>query len=207
MGFTIGPLIGARLIRMAGEGGGGGGGSVRRVFLVAVVGSGINLFLVTFVFPESLTKEKQRNARVAEVEELAPGEGSGNNGQAGEGGEGGKPLGGLKGLMNALVMPMSVFIPVRIEGPDGKRRRDWSLTLIGAALFGFQLSYVSQFHCLPSFLAFHKAFANDLDDVERGTGEVPIRRTRILLVGGAARVLHLLPRRDEGFVSPLGFAT
>jgi MFS family permease len=69
LGFSIGPVIGGWLIRhpIAWIGGSSilGRQSVTSVFWVAVACSFINLLLITFVFPESLDKEKRERAMMA----------------------------------------------------------------------------------------------------------------------------------------------
>ncbi|KAJ3500851.1 hypothetical protein NLJ89_g9607 [Agrocybe chaxingu] len=47
-----------------------------------------------------------------------------------------------KGLLGQFLGPLAVFLPVLVLDPSGlgRKRRDWSLTLLAAALFGFMLS-------------------------------------------------------------------
>ncbi|KAJ7104103.1 major facilitator superfamily-domain-containing protein [Mycena belliarum] len=145
LGFGFGPLIGAWLIRhpiafltSPPPPGQPQAQSVSSVFWVAVFCSFINLFLVLFVFPESVTKEQR---------DLASGKGKGKGkARAGpstledvaEEREAGKES---AGIMKRLLRPLAIFLPVPIfvEGST-RKRKDWSLTLLACAMFGYMLS-------------------------------------------------------------------
>ena len=72
LGFSVGPAIGAYLIRhpfLSGHSGSSvhnGSPTVTSVFYVATVCSFVNLLLVIFVFPESLNK-KAKNSEASRV--------------------------------------------------------------------------------------------------------------------------------------------
>jgi MFS family permease len=175
LGFSIGPVIGGWLIRhpIAWIGGSSipGRQSVTSVFWVAVSCSFINLLLITFVFPESLDKEKKERAMIAykkwgalggkkgKTRERALTFSSGDPGCASadeednievnrprqEERESGVRSGGA-GIISHFLSPLAVFLPVMVLDPSGLgKRRDWSLTLLAGGLFGFMLSNVSTF--------------------------------------------------------------
>ncbi|PPQ64605.1 hypothetical protein CVT26_002003 [Gymnopilus dilepis] len=141
--------------------------SVTSVFWVAVVCSFVNLLLVLFVFPESLGKKKREAAAAlaaaASAATSAPGTPvaiAGNlKGKA-------KALTNevaavpqeaveasplvqeepeSQGIIARFLSPLSVFLPVVVLDPSPygighRKRRDWSLTMLAVALFGFMLS-------------------------------------------------------------------
>jgi MFS family permease len=178
LGFSIGPVIGGWLIRhpIAWIGGSSipGRQSVTSVFWVAVACSFINLLLITFVFPESLDKEKRERAMMAyrmsgkkgKTRERAltlasgdPGSSSTDeedyieevNRQGQEERESGVRSGGT-GIISHFLRPLAVFLPVVVLDPSGLgKRRDWSLTLLAVGLFGYMLSTVSAFCEFISF--------------------------------------------------------
>jgi hypothetical protein len=122
--------------------------SVIEVFWVAVACSFVNLVLVLFVLPESLSEEKQRKARkdaswkgkasasVTEMENTGPIE------------DAAKPPTG--GILESFLNPLMVFLPAPVDVPGRRRRYDWSLTFLACALFGYMLSTVSVYRCLSS---------------------------------------------------------
>jgi hypothetical protein len=54
---------------------------------------------------------------------------------------------GGAGIISRLLSPLAVFLPVMVPDPSGlgRKRRDWSLTLLAGALFAHMLSTVSAF--------------------------------------------------------------
>ena len=168
LGFSIGPVIGGWLILhpIAWIGGSSipGRQSVTSVFWVAVFCSFINLLLITFVFPESLSKEKKERAMIAykksggkkgKTRERALTLSSGDPGSSSadeedeevnrprqEERESGVRSGGA-GIISHFLSPLAVFLPVMVLDPSGLgKRRDWSLTLLAGGLFGYMLSTV-----------------------------------------------------------------
>jgi len=173
LGFSIGPAIGGWLIlHPIGwlEGfSTPGRQTVASVFWVAVFCSFINFLLVAFVFPESLDKEKRDRAMIAYQK---TGASAGKKGKAREraltltsGGpsssntdeeegveEVNRPRqeereGSGNGIISRFLNPLAVFLPVVVLDSSGlgRTRRDWSLTLLAVALFGYMLSNVSAF--------------------------------------------------------------
>ncbi|KAJ7499472.1 major facilitator superfamily domain-containing protein [Mycena latifolia] len=145
LGFSIGPIIGGWLIRhpIAFLSGASHpeqpkGQSVTSVFWVAVICSFINFCLVLFVFPESVTQEQR---------DLASGRGKADHSAAIAAGEAltrdAEQVGILArlGFVRNFLSPLAIFLPrqIYIEGST-KKRRDWSLTLLACALFGYMLS-------------------------------------------------------------------
>jgi hypothetical protein len=120
---------------------------VTSAFWVAIGLQFINLCLVVFVFPESTTQE-QRN--------LASGKSKGKTPDRSVV----APLEDVTeetsptstGIIRDFLSPLAIFLPVPIF-VDGstRKRKDWSLTLLAAALFGYMLSTVSslfvEFEC------------------------------------------------------------
>jgi MFS family permease len=176
LGFSIGPVIGAWLIRhpIAWVGGSSmpGRQSVTSVFWVAAFCSFTNFLLMIFVFPESLDKEKKERAMIAYRKS------SGKKGKAREraltfsSGDPGNPSTdeednieevnrprreeresgyevrpGGTGIIRRLLSPLAVFLPVVVLDPSGlgRKKRDWSLTLLAGGLFAYMLSTVSVF--------------------------------------------------------------
>lgn len=120
---------------------------VTTVFWVATICSFINFILVLFLLPESLDKVKRERAvleynvktvgkrKAAAVEADAIGEGSNVQNEDNHGRRG--------GIVCEFLQPLRVFLPVVVMDGGVRRRRDWSLTFLAAALFGFMLSQVS----------------------------------------------------------------
>jgi MFS family permease len=182
LGFSIGPVIGGWLIRHPISWIGGssipGRQSVTSVFWVAVCFSFINFLLITFVFPESLNKEKRERAMIAykksgalggkkgKTRERALTLSSGDPGSSSsdeednieevtrprqEERESGVRSGGA-GIISHFLSPLAVFLPVMVLDPSGLgKRRDWSLTLLAGGLYGHMLSNVSAFCELSRF--------------------------------------------------------
>ena len=180
-GFGIGPIIGGWLIRHPISWIRGssipGRQSVTSVFWVAVSCSFINLLLVTFVFPESLDKEKKERAMIAYKNSGVLG---GKNGKTRESGltlSSGDPCSSsageqdsvevnrpreeerqcavrsrCAGIISQFFSPLAVFLPVMVLDPSGLGKRgDWSLTLLAGGLFGYMLSTVSALYGLSPF--------------------------------------------------------
>jgi hypothetical protein len=118
---------------------------VTTVFWVAVICSFINFVLVSVLLPESLDKVKRERAALeynvkaagkgkTPVPETA--EGSGSQNEDNQGKRGG-------GIVCEFLRPLGVFLPVMVMDGGVRKRRDWSLTCLAAALFGYMLSQVS----------------------------------------------------------------
>ena len=182
LGFSIGPVIGGWLIShpIAWMGGSSipGRQSVTSVFWVALFCSFINLLLITFVFPESLDKEKKERAMITykksgvlggkkgKTRERALTLSSGDPGSSSadeednieevtrtrqEERDSGVRSGGA-GIISHFLSPLAIFLPVMVLDHSGLgKRRDWSLTLLAGGLFGYMLSTVSCFCELPPF--------------------------------------------------------
>ncbi|CAL1715812.1 unnamed protein product [Somion occarium] len=133
LGFSLGPALGAFLIRhplfpVAGSSFHNGAPTVTSVFYVAAVCSFVNLLLVVFVFPESLDKKKalqlQRQSQLPDVMDDEQGTAHEKK----------------QGIIHRFFSPFTIFLPKKIQTPEGNYRYDWSLTLLGLALFGYLLS-------------------------------------------------------------------
>ena len=126
---------------------------------------------MAFVFPESLDKERMEQAMIT-YRKL----GAGKKGKAREraltfsSGDPGSSIGdeeeaprqeerqsevqsGHAGIISHFLSPLAVFLPVVVFDSSGigRKRRDWSLTLLAGALFGYMLSTVSAFCELSPF--------------------------------------------------------
>ncbi|KAF8896306.1 major facilitator superfamily-domain-containing protein [Infundibulicybe gibba] len=146
LGFSVGPTIGGWLIRNPGlfnrqpGGNTSGAPTVTAVFWVAVFCSFMNFILVLFVFPESLNKERQARAAV-EYSKTSSTKGKArahdDENVSNEHVE--HPDAPREGIIQSFLSPLAIFLPVTVM--DGTRKRtDWSLTLLAAALFGYMLS-------------------------------------------------------------------
>ncbi|KAJ7101611.1 major facilitator superfamily domain-containing protein [Mycena crocata] len=147
LGFSLGPVIGGYLIRhpipfltTATHPGQGQRQSVTSVFWVAVVSSFVNFCLVLLVFPESVTQE-QRDRASGRNKGKGPARTSDENAVVGEAlvQDAEPPV--KTGIIRDFLSPLAIFLPVPIfiEG-SARKRRDWSLTLLACALFGYMLS-------------------------------------------------------------------
>ncbi|KAJ7593229.1 major facilitator superfamily domain-containing protein [Mycena floridula] len=152
LGFSIGPSIGGWIIRNRIGAGPGTEKSVTTVFWLAIMGSFINFFLVLFVFPESLSKEKQA-AAAEQYRQMHGGKGKGRAldtvAELSEDGEPGSShdtqedqmsSGRGRGIIAKFLSPLALFLPAVITDRHGKSRKDWSLTLIACTLFGYFLA-------------------------------------------------------------------
>ncbi|KAJ6612128.1 major facilitator superfamily domain-containing protein [Mycena sp. CBHHK59/15] len=152
LGFALGPLIGRWLIQhpiafltSAPHRGQRDGQSVMSVFWVAVCCSFINLCLVLFVFPESVTQEQRDLASGRSIK----GKGRGNRASEGtatpddtdEQAVEEAELPRKTGIIRAFLGPLAIFLPtpIFIDG-SSRKRKDWSLTLLACAMFGYMLS-------------------------------------------------------------------
>ncbi|KAJ7639855.1 major facilitator superfamily domain-containing protein, partial [Mycena polygramma] len=144
LGFGLGPILGGWLIRnpiafltgppLPGQ---PKAQSVTSAFWAAIILQFINICLVLFVFPESTTQEQRDNAsgkgkgkapdRTGALEDVA--EETTDDSPAG------------RGIISNFLSPLAIFLPVPIF-VDGstRKRKDWSLTLLACALFGYMLS-------------------------------------------------------------------
>ncbi|KAJ7475891.1 major facilitator superfamily domain-containing protein [Mycena latifolia] len=148
LGFGLGPILGGWLIRhpiafLTGppHPGQPQAQSVTSVFWVAVCCSFVNLFLVLFVFPESVTQE-QRDLASGKGKGKARDHTSGNGALedvAEETADGEAPA--STGVISRFLRPLAIFLPVPVF-VDGstRKRKDWSLTLLACAMFGYMLS-------------------------------------------------------------------
>ena len=129
-GFAVGPIIGAYFIRhpifnSPSHSMHASSPTVTSVFYIAAMCSFVNFLLAIFVFPESLEKKKAKAGHQAHVGASANADATSN-----------------KGFLHGLLSPLALFLPKKIESSDGVPRKDWTLTLIAAALFGCLLSSV-----------------------------------------------------------------
>ncbi|THH32789.1 hypothetical protein EUX98_g1421 [Antrodiella citrinella] len=137
LGFSIGPVVGAYLIRhplsMPGFPSTAGGihngqPTVTSVFYVAAMCSFVNLLLVIFFFPESLDKKRAEAAREAAALGLDTME------------DDSEPEAKSQGIVSRFFAPLAIFAPKKVQTTDGTQRKDWSLTILGMAFFGYLLS-------------------------------------------------------------------
>lgn len=138
IGLSLGPIIGAQLIQhpfyLFQEITTGPDGishpvqSVTCVFWVAIFCSLANFLLVVFLFPESLSKEKRAASAEAAHHIAIPEEEN-------------KGLFGF-GFLRAFLSPLALFMPYIPGETASQLKKDWSLTYLGLALFGYMLSIV-----------------------------------------------------------------
>ena len=97
----------------------------------------LNLCLVLFVFPESTTKE-QRDRASGKSKGKAP-DRSGNEASL----EDVVEETAKTGILRNFLSPLAIFQPepIFVDGST-RKRKDWSLTLLAVALFGYMLSTV-----------------------------------------------------------------
>lgn len=138
LGFSLGPAIGAYLIRHSlfsfPRSSGlnlavpSGQPSVTSVFYVAAFCSFVNLLLVLFVFPESLNKKKYNAGKPAQ-QLVVVGDDPAKAAQ--------------QSWSQRFLAPLALLMPRKIQKPEGGYRVDWSVTILGAALFFYMLATVS----------------------------------------------------------------
>lgn len=145
---------------------------VTTVFWVAIACSFMNFLLALFVFPESLDKKKQLEAAAAQVKGsvtptsptsplrfngIGPEEFQGSRSAIRQRDEEEEPTTTpaarnsqrqQQGIISRFLSPLAIFLPVVVldPSPNGlsvRKRKDWSLTILAVALFGFMLSTVS----------------------------------------------------------------
>ena len=123
---------------------------------------------MAFVFPESLDKEKREKAMIAyqkigavpkkdkarggaltlSIGDLGDSstddEDNIEGNQTRQEGESGVRS-GFGGIISRFLSPLAVFLPVVVLDPSGigRKRRDWSLTLLAVGVFVYMLSVVS----------------------------------------------------------------
>ncbi|KAI0654641.1 major facilitator superfamily domain-containing protein [Cubamyces menziesii] len=138
LGFAVGPTIGAFLIRhpfipifSPAVGVHNGAPTVTSVFYVAATASLINLILALFLFPESLEKKKAKAAAAATIQ--PPPTSTSSTELA--------PTSNVLGVFRFL-SALTLFLPKTVDGPNGHKRKDWTMTLLGTVLFGHLLSLV-----------------------------------------------------------------
>lgn len=153
VGFSLGPSIGGWIISKGIGTQPGQEKNVTVVFWTAVFFSLVNLLLVTFVFPESLPKEKRLKSsstagsrgadkgkqRAVEVDQSAGTSGAGHGLEDNQATV-------RQGVIARFLSPLRIFLPVILTTPAGRRRADWSLTLLACTLFIAYLSSVSAPH-------------------------------------------------------------
>ena len=182
LGLCLGPAVGGWLIRhpigWIGASSTPGRQSVTSVFWAAAFCAFINLLLVTFVFPESLDKEKRDQAMIAyqKLGTIAGKKGkareralpfyssdSGSSSMDEEDSEEQNRSGQEEResgfwsravlIIRRFLSPLALFYPVVVLDSSGlgRKRRDWSLTLLAGALCACMLSSVSVFRELFPF--------------------------------------------------------
>ncbi|THV07385.1 MFS general substrate transporter [Dendrothele bispora CBS 962.96] len=166
LGFALGPTIGGWIIRNGIPGIDrigtlyGQGKSVTEVFWLAICCSFINLLLVTFLFPESLSKEQRAKAAEQYHRTFVKGKGRATvvetNGDVNfSSGLRQQPLiaessqhissdiSGGGSVILGFLSPLSMFLPVVVMVPTAsgiKKTKDWSLTLLALSMFLFMLA-------------------------------------------------------------------
>ncbi|KAJ7158716.1 hypothetical protein C8R46DRAFT_1165058 [Mycena filopes] len=110
--------------------------TVTSAFWVAIALQFINLCLVLFVFPESVTQEQRDLAR-GKNKGKAPDRSSGNGTLDAVAEE---PVAKSGGIIRDFLSPLAIFLPVPILVDGTRKRQDWSLTLLACAMFGYMLS-------------------------------------------------------------------
>ncbi|KAI0759595.1 MFS general substrate transporter [Trametes elegans] len=132
-GFAVGPAIGAFLIRhpfipifSPAIGVHNGAPTVTSVFYVAATASFVNLLLALFLFPESLEKKKAKAAAAEAL--LSPADPDA------------PAIASRFNVFTRFLSPLALFLPKTIDAPNGRSRKDWSMTFLGIVLFGHLLS-------------------------------------------------------------------
>ncbi|GJE85679.1 MFS general substrate transporter [Phanerochaete sordida] len=154
LGFSVGPMIGAYLIRhpifsfpgSAPSSSGpvlhNGQPAVTSVFYVAAMCSFINLLLVLFLFPESISKKKTQSGKpVTPAPAPLTVPGPGPEQEPTEGSDLQETNTVTQGWsLQRLLGPLALLAPKKLPRPDGGYRTDWSLTVLGFSLFMFLLA-------------------------------------------------------------------
>lgn len=157
LGFSLGPMIGAYLIRhpilsfpgtspsTSGPVLHNGQPTVTSVFYVAAVASFVNLLLVVFLFPESISKKKTLSGKpVVPAPALAVVPGPGPEQEPTEASDVPETSAVKQSsLVQRFLGPLALLAPKQIPKPEGGYRTDWSLTILGVSLFMFLLATVS----------------------------------------------------------------
>ena len=102
------------------------GHSVTAVFWVAIIAQLLNFLVAFCVFPESLEKARRKEQPSTD----------GNTLQTFSKDQ-------KRGFIRSLITSLDVFAPKRKIYANGRVRRDWNMTFIALALFGYLLSAVS----------------------------------------------------------------
>ncbi|KAF7327804.1 hypothetical protein MKEN_00360200 [Mycena kentingensis (nom. inval.)] len=133
IGVGLGPLLGGWLVRnpipfltSPPHPGQPQVATVSTVFWVAVVLQLLNLFLVLLIMPESIHRDNGKGKARDTEEVVAPdSDVKTSNG----------------GILGGFLSSLSVFLPVPVV-IDGtvRKRKDWSLTFLACAMFGYMLS-------------------------------------------------------------------
>ena len=161
IGLSVGPSLGGYLIRnpIWGLSIPDDVPTVTSVFWVAIFCSFVNFILVLFLFPESLDKVKMIQAasrvhadtgmkgKARPDDLLGVGEGSEGNGT--------HEVIEETGVLQKFLKPLGLFLPAVVVDGGLRKRKDWSLTILGVALFGYMLAQVSpifSFDPLHSFV-------------------------------------------------------
>lgn len=139
-GFSMGPAIGGWIIRNKFGLSPGSDKSVAPVFYLAVLCSLINVLLVLFVIPESLSKEQRECAQTDyRVERSSKGKGRATDEEGASSSDGSKTR---PGVIHTFLSPLALFLPTKVT--DGTRTvTDWSLSILGIGLFAVTLSTAS----------------------------------------------------------------
>lgn len=135
LGFSLGPTLGAFLIRhpifpISGSHIHNGSPTVTSVFYVAAMCSLLNFLFTIFVFPESLDKKKAQQSLLPPILDEESED------------ENGETRRTSQGVFARIFSPLLLFMPKKIQTPEGNYRYDWSLTLMAIALFACLLSSV-----------------------------------------------------------------
>lgn len=151
LGFSVGPMIGAYLIRhplfsspsspsSSGPVLHNGQPTVTSVFYVAAMCSFINLLLVLFLFPESISKRRTQSGKPA-VPAPAPIAVPEPGREATESSDPHRASSVKQGWnMRRLLGPLALLAPKKMPRPEGGYRTDWSLFILGFSLFMFLLA-------------------------------------------------------------------
>ncbi|KAI0749970.1 major facilitator superfamily domain-containing protein [Daedaleopsis nitida] len=134
-GFALGPTLGAFLIRhpfipvvSPAIGVHNGAPTVTSVFYVAATASFINLMLAIFLFPESVHKKRAKAAAAQSLLPAVPESSSLANAETSQ------------SMIGNLLSPLRLFLPKTVDGSNGTKYTDWSMTVLAMVLFGHLLS-------------------------------------------------------------------